>query len=104
MIKATLTHKHTRPKIEEIELPDTADTGDIICVISEAMRNPHYKPCIDKKFLENALKDGTEIFEIALEDGRVYYCYELVPNRYRLYVAGFDEEGEYYNRIADFML
>ena len=93
MIKATLTHKNTRPKKEEIELPDTADTGDIICVISKAIRNSKYKHCIDR-----------EIFEIALEDGRVYYCYEVVINKYRLYEAGFDYDGEYYAWIADFIL
>ena len=93
MIKATLTHKNTHTETEEIELPDTADTGDIICVISEAIRNFDYADCIDG-----------DIFEIALEDGRVYYCYEQVPNKYRLYEAGFDEDGEYYYCIADFML
>ena len=104
MIKAILTPKHARPKKQEIELPDTADTGDIICVISEAMRNPHYKPRIDKKFSENALKGGTEIFEVALEDGRVYHCYEVVINKYRLYIEYIDEEGFEYYCIADFML
>ena len=104
MIKATLTHKNTHTKTEEIELPDTADTGDIICVISEAIRNPDYERCIDEEFLENALKDGTEIFEIALEDGRVYHCYEVVINKYRLYVECVDEEGFEYDWIADFML
>ena len=103
MIKATLKYKNTHTK-KKIELPDTADTGDIICVISEAMRNPHYKTRIDKKFLENALKDGTEIFEVALEDGRVYHCYEQVYNKYRLYVEYVDEEGCEYNWVADFML
>ena len=93
MIKATLTPKRTRPKKVEIELPDTADTGDIICVISEVMRNSNYKHCI-----------GKEIFEIALEDGRVYYCYEVVINKYRLYVEYVDDEGVEYDWIADFML
>ena len=105
MIKATLTHKNTRtPKTEEIELPDTADTGDIICVISEAIRNSNYADFITEKILENALKDGTEIFEIALEDGTVYHCYEVVINKYRLYIEYFDEEGFEYYDIADFML
>ena len=95
MIKATLKHKNTHTKkTEEIELPDTADTGDIICVIAEAMRNVDYSNCIDRD----------TSFEIALEDGTVYYCYEQVPNKYRLYEAGFDEEGEHYCWIADFML
>ena len=103
MIKATLTYKNTRPKKEEIELPDTADTGDIICVISEAMRNSNYKH-VNYKHLD--VKDWRyrEIFEVALEDGRVYYCYEVVINKYRLYEAGFDEEGEYYSWVADFIL
>ena len=105
MIKATLKHKNTRTKKKEkIELPDTVNTGDIICVIAEAMRNSDHADFKYENILKNALKDGTKIFEIALEDGRVYYCYELVPNRYRLYEAGFDEEGEYYNQIADFRL
>ena len=100
MIKAILKHKNTRKK-EEIELPDTADTGDIICVISETMRNFD-----GSEVIRNLGYDciGKEIFEIALEDGRVYHCYELVPNKYRLYEAGFDEDGEYYCCIADFML
>ena len=93
MIKATLKHKNTRTKTEEIELPDTADTGDIICVISEAMRNFDYSDCID-----------ADTFEVALEDGRVYYCYEVVINKYRLYVEYIDEEGPEYYCVADFML
>ena len=101
MIKATLTHKNTRTKTEEIELPDTADTGDIICVISEAMRNSDYK-----HFNYEHLDDwrDREIFEVALEDGRVYYCYEVVINKYRLYVEYVGEEGLEYNWVADFML
>ena len=101
MIKAILTPKHARPKKQEIELPDTADTGDIICVISEAIRNSGYK-----YFNYEHLDDwrDREIFEVALEDGRVYHCYEVVLFKYRLYEAGFDEEGEYYCWIADFML
>lgn len=94
MIKATLTHKNTRTETEEIELPDNFDTGDIICVISEAIRNFDYDDCID-----------ADIFEIALEDGTVYYCYEVVMNKYRLYESGIDDyDGEYYALIADFML
>lgn len=75
MIKATLKHKNTHTETEEIELPDTADTGDIICAITEAMRNFDYSDCIDG-----------DTFEIALEDGRVYYCYEVVINKWDLYV------------------
>ena len=101
MIKATLTPKHARPKKQEIELPDTADTGDIICVITEAMRNSDYK-----HFNYEHLDDwrDREIFEVALEDGRVYHCYEVVINKYRLYVEYVDEEGFEYDWIADFML
>ena len=103
MIKATLTPKHARPKKQEIELPDTADTGDIICVITEAMRNKHFNY---KHFNYEHLDDwiDREIFEVALEDGRVYHCYEVVINKYRLYVYYIDEEGEEYNWVADFML
>ena len=101
MIKAILTPKHARPKKQEIELPDTADTGDIICVISEAIRNSDYI-CFNYEHLDDWL--DREIFEVALEDGRVYHCYEEVINKYRLYVAGFDEEGEYFDWLADFRL
>ena len=101
MIKATLTHKNTHTETEEIELPDTADTGDIICVISEAIRNSDYKHFNYERL--DAWRDR-EIFEVALEDGRVYYCYEVVPNKYRLYEAGIDYDGEYYNWVADFIL
>ena len=101
MIKAILTPKHARPKKQEIELPDTADTGDIICVISEAIRNSNYK-----HFNYERLDDWRhrEIFEIALEDGTVYYCYEVVLFKYRLYLEYIDEEGLEYYCIADFML
>ena len=103
MIKATLTPKHARPKKQEIELPDTADTGDIICVISEAMRNSDYKyfnyeHCDFEDWMDR------EIFEVVLEDGRVYHCYEVVINKYRLYVEYVDEEGLEYNWVADFRL
>ena len=101
MIKATLTPKHARPKKQEIELPDTADTGDIICVISEAMRNSDYI-YFNYEHLDD-WKDR-EIFEIALEDGRIYHCYEVVINKYRLYVEYIAEEGFEYNWVADFML
>ena len=101
MIKATLTPKHARPKKQEIELPDTADTGDIICVITEAMRNSDYK-YFNYEHLDDWI--DREIFEVALEDGRVYHCYEVVINKYRLYVYYIDEEGEEYNWVADFRL
>ena len=94
MIKATLKHKNIRTKTEEIELPDAVNTGDIICVIAEAIRNFDYDDCIEG-----------DTFEIALEDGRVYYCYEVVPNKYRLYVYYIDEEeGEEYYLLAEFFL
>ena len=101
MIKATLTPKHARPKKQEIELPDTADTGDIICVITEAMRNSDYI-YFNYEHLDDWM--DREIFEVALEDGRVYHCYEVVINIYRLYVEYVDEEGFEYDWIADFML
>ena len=103
MIKATLTPKHARPKKQEIELPDTADTGDIICVISEAIRNSGYKNFNYKRFDGKDWIDR-EIFEVALEDGRVYHCYEVVLFKYRLYLEYIDEEGLEYYCIADFML
>ena len=101
MIKATLTPKHARPKKQEIELPDTVDVGDIICVIEEAIRNSDYI-YFNYEHLDDWM--DREIFEVALEDGRVYHCYEVVINKYRLYVAGFDEEGEYFDWLADFRL
>ena len=103
MIKATLTPKHARPKKQEIELPDTTDTGDIICVIAEAIRNFDYKHFNYKRFDGKDWRDR-EIFEVALEDGRVYHCYEVVIFKYRLYVEYVDEEGFEYDWIADFML
>ena len=101
MIKATLKHINTHTETEKIELPDTVDTGDIICVITEAMRNSDYK-YFNYEHLDDWI--DREIFEIALEDGRIYHCYEVVINKYRLYVEYFDEEGLEYYCIADFML
>ena len=100
MIKATLKHINTR-KEEEIELPDTTDTGDIICIISKTIRNFD-----DSEIIPNLGYDciGKEIFEIVLDDGRVYHCYEVIINKYRLYIEYFDEEGYEYYCIADFML
>ena len=89
MIKATLKHFNTRTKTEEIELPDTVNTGDIICVIAEAMRNFDYSDCIDR-----------DIFEIALEDGRVYHCYRRDFNKFNLYVE--EPNVDYYERLAEF--
>lgn len=92
MIKATLKHINTRTKTEEIELPDVVNTGDIICVIAEAMRNFDYEDCIDG-----------DIFEISLEDGRVYHCYEVAYiNKYRLYVE--EPDVDYYEWLAEFKL
>ena len=93
MIKATLKHINTHTETEKIELPDTVNTGDIICVVYHAMGNFDYDDCMDM-----------DTFEIALEDGRVYHCYEVVINKYRLYVEYVDEEGFEYDWIADFML
>ena len=90
MIKATLKHINTRTKTEEIELPDAVNTGDIICVIAEAIRNFDYDDCIDG-----------DTFEIALEDGRIFHCYELANvNKYRLYVE--EPDVDYYEWLAEF--
>ena len=93
MIKATLTHKNTRTKTEEIELPDVVNTGDIICVIAEAMRNFDYDDCMDQ-----------DIFEIFLEDGRIYHCNQVANefNKYRLYVE--EPDVDYYEWLAEFKL
>ena len=90
MIKGTLTHKNTRTKTEEIELPNGFNTGDIISVIANAMRNFDYEDCID-----------ADIFEIALEDGTVYRCYQFANIcQYRLYL---EEPGsDDYKWLADF--
>ena len=92
-MKGILKHINTHTETEEIKLPDVVNTGDIICAVYNATRNFDYDNCIDG-----------DTFEIALEDGRVYHCYELVPNKYRLYVEYVDEEGYEYDWIADFML
>lgn len=90
MIKATLKHINTHTKTEEIELPDAVNTGDIICVIAEAMKNFDYDDCIDQ-----------DIFIIDLEDGRRFYCLESpnIFNKWRLYVQ---EPGFDYELIANF--
>ena len=89
MIKATLKHINTHTKTEEIELPDTVDTGDIICVVHYAMKNFDYDDCIDM-----------DTFEIALEDGRVYHCYRQDFNKFRLYVE--EPDLDYYEWLAEF--
>ena len=88
MIKATLTPKHARPKKQEIELPDTVNTGDIICVVYHAMENFDYDDCMDM-----------DKFEIALENGLVYLCYRLDFNKFSLYVG---ELGCDYELVANF--
>ena len=91
-MKAVIKHINTHTETEEIELPDTVNTGDIICVIAEAMRNFDYSDCIDG-----------DTFEIALEDGRVFHCYQKATfNEYRLYVQGPD--WDYYDWLADFKM
>ena len=89
MIKATLKHINTHTETEKIELPDTVDTGDIICVVHHAMRNFDYDDCIDM-----------DTFEIALEDGRIYHCYRLDFNKFRLYVE--EPNFDYYEWLAEF--
>ena len=93
MIKATLKHKNTHTETEEIELPDTAGTGDIIRAIAKSIRNFDYSDCIDG-----------DIFEIALEDGRIYHCYECTDifGKYRLYVE--EPDVDYYEWLAEFKL
>ena len=88
MIKATLTHKNTYTKTEEIELPDVVNTGDIICVVYHAMGNFDYDDCMDM-----------DTFEIALENGLVYHCYRLDFNKFRLYEETPDGE---YELVANF--
>ena len=83
MIKGILTHKNTHTKTEEIELPNTANTGDIICLVYHAMGNFDYDDCMDM-----------DKFEIALEDERVYYCYRLDFNKFSLYEETPDGECE----------
>ena len=89
-MKAVIEHKNTHTQTERIELPDAVNTGDIICAIAEAMRNFDYSDCIDG-----------DIFTIALEDGRMFYCIELpdVFNKFRLYVQ---EPGFDYELVAEF--
>ena len=89
MIKATLKHINTHTETEEIELPDTVNTGDIICVVHYAMKNFDYDDCIDM-----------DTFEIALEDGRVYHCYRQDFNKFRLYVE--EPVLDYYEWLAEF--
>lgn len=88
MIKATLTHKNTHTKTEEIELPDTVNTGDIISVVYYAMGNFDYDDCMDM-----------DKFEIALENGLVYHCYRPDFNKFSLYV---EEPGCDYKLVAEF--
>ena len=87
-MKGILKHTNTRTKTEEIELPDTVNTGDIICLVYHAMGNFDYDDCMDM-----------DTFEIALEDGRVYHCYRLDFNKFRLYVQ---EPGFDYELVAEF--
>ena len=91
MIKATLKHINTHTKTEEIELPNGFNTGDIISVIATAMENFDYDDCIDG-----------DIFEISVETGLVFHCYELANiYKYRLYEETPDGEYEW---VADFTL
>lgn len=88
MIKATLKHKNTHTKTEEIELPNGFNTGDIISVIGNAMENFDYDDCMD-----------CDVFEISVETGLVYHCYQLSFYKYRLYEETPDGEYEW---VADF--
>ena len=88
MIKATLKHINTRTKTEEIELPNGFNTGDIISVIANAMENFDYDDCMD-----------CDVFEISVETGLVYHCYQLDFNKFSLYVQ---EPGFDYELVAEF--
>lgn len=89
-MKAVIKHINTHTQTERIELPDVVSTGDIICAISDAMEKFDYDDCMDQ-----------DIFTIALEDGRMFYCLESpdVFNKWRLYVQ---EPGCDYELVADF--
>lgn len=87
-MKGILTHKNTHTQTEEIELPDTVNTGDIISAVYNAMGNFDYDDCMDQ-----------DTFEIALENGLVYHCYRLDFNKFSLYL---EEPGFDYELVADF--
>ena len=83
MIKATLKHINTHTETEEIELPNGFNTGDIISVISDAMEKFDYDDCMD-----------CDVFEISVETGLVYHCYQLDFNKFSLYEETPDGEYE----------
>ena len=87
-MKGILKHTNTHTQTEEIELPDTVNTGDIICVVYHAMENFDYDDCMDM-----------DTFEIALENGLVYHCYRPDFNNFSLYVQ---EPGCDYELVANF--
>ena len=87
-MKGILKHTNTHTQTEEIELPDTVNTGDIISAVYNAMGNFDYDDCMDM-----------DKFEIALENGLVYHCYRLDFNKFNLYV---EEPGCDYELVADF--
>ena len=89
-MKAVIKHINTRTQTERIELPDVITTGDIICAIADAMEKFDYDDCMDQ-----------DIFTIALEDGREFYCLESPNafNKWRLYVQ---EPGFDYELVAEF--
>ena len=89
-MKAVIKHKNTHTQTERIELPDVITTGDIICAISDAMEKFDYDDCIDG-----------DIFEIALEDGREFYCLES-PNAFNKYLLYVQEPGFDYELVAEF--
>lgn len=107
MIKATLKHlphKGPRTQTEKIELPDDYNTGDIIYAITKAIKKKFGYYYFNYKRFDGKDCIDREISEIALEDGTVYYCYEVVPDKYRLYIYYIDGEGEEYYSVADFRL
>ena len=87
-MKGILKHTNTHTQTERIELPDPVNTGDIISAVYNAMGNFDYDDCMDM-----------DKFEIALENGRVYHCYRLDFNKFRLYVQ---EPGFDYELVAEF--
>lgn len=87
-MKGILKHTNTHTQTEEIELPDTVNTGDIISAVYHAMGNFDYDDCMDR-----------DTFEISLENGLVYHCYRLDFNKFNLYV---EEPGCDYELVADF--
>ena len=93
MIKATIRHiiNNRIQTEEEIELPDTVHTSDIINAVDNAMGNFEHYDYKEK-----------ETFEIALENGLVFHCDRLGINKFSLGVETFDGYSD--DWIADFTI